>query len=149
MTLSFVGLSFSAPFVASVRPLRLSACPPPLRRRNQLFSSSSAPFVASSSPPLRSNLPNCGGVAGRYGDSFSGDAEQGEEYPLFLVFLSLFREIVYEYNVYEHMVITKIKDGVNVAASHTLISGGLAFGVGVFALKSVLKFRCGGKVSKL
>ncbi|CDY51580.1 BnaC06g42480D [Brassica napus] len=107
MTLSFVGLSFSAPFVASVRPL------------------------------------HCGGVVGRYGDSFSGDAEQGEEVPLFLV------EIVSEYNVYEHMVITKIKDGVNVAASHTLISGGLTFGVGVFALKSVLKFRCGGKVSKL
>ncbi|KAH0894046.1 hypothetical protein HID58_056475, partial [Brassica napus] len=42
------------------------------------------------------------------------------------------KEIVSEYNVYEHMVITKIK-------------GGLAFGVGVFALKSVLKFRCGGK----
>ncbi|CAF2058624.1 unnamed protein product [Brassica napus] len=118
MTLSFVGLSFSAPFVASVRPL------------------------------------HCGGVVGRYGDSFSGDAEQGEEVPLFLVFLmfviyDFIREIVSEYNVYEHMVITKIKDGVNVAASHTLISGGLTFGVGVFALKSVLKFRCGGKVSKL
>nr|VDD61930.1 unnamed protein product [Brassica oleracea] len=58
MTLSFVGLSFSTPFVASVRPLRSSPCPPPLRRRNQSFSSSSALFVASSSPPLRSNLPS-------------------------------------------------------------------------------------------
>ncbi|CAN6845066.1 unnamed protein product [Brassica oleracea] len=45
------------------------------------------------------------------------------------------REIVSEYNVYEHMVFAKIKDGVNVAASHPLVSGGLAFGVGIFALK--------------
>ncbi|KAF3578841.1 hypothetical protein DY000_02036007, partial [Brassica cretica] len=45
------------------------------------------------------------------------------------------REIASEYNVYEHMVFAKIKDGVNVAASHPLVSGGLAFGVGIFALK--------------
>ncbi|KAJ0259199.1 Alanine-tRNA ligase [Hirschfeldia incana] len=50
------------------------------------------------------------------------------------------REIASEYNVYEHMVFAKIKDGVNVAASHPLISGGLAFGVGVFALKKTRRF---------
>ncbi|CAH8306492.1 unnamed protein product [Eruca vesicaria subsp. sativa] len=50
------------------------------------------------------------------------------------------REIVSEYNVYEHMVFAKIKDGVNVAASHPLISGGLAFGVGIFALKKTRRF---------
>ncbi|XP_033144708.1 uncharacterized protein LOC103858149 isoform X1 [Brassica rapa] len=48
------------------------------------------------------------------------------------------REIASEYSVYEHMVFTKIKEGVNVAASHPLISGSLAFGVGIFALKSII-----------
>ncbi|KAL0711332.1 hypothetical protein Bca4012_018310 [Brassica carinata] len=46
------------------------------------------------------------------------------------------REIASEYSVYEHMVFAKIKEGVNVAASHPLTSGSLAFGVGIFALKS-------------
>ncbi|KAF3577559.1 hypothetical protein DY000_02036008 [Brassica cretica] len=50
------------------------------------------------------------------------------------------REIASEYNVYEHMVFAKIKDGVNVAASHPLVSGGLAFGVGIFALKKTRRF---------
>ncbi|KAH0930843.1 hypothetical protein HID58_016570 [Brassica napus] len=50
------------------------------------------------------------------------------------------REIVSEYNVYEHLVFAKIKDGVNVAASHPLVSGGLAFGVGIFALKKTRRF---------
>lgn len=36
---------------------------------------------------------DCGGIAGRNGDSFSGDAEQGEEVPLFLVFLTPFRSL--------------------------------------------------------
>ncbi|KAF8053683.1 hypothetical protein N665_1382s0001 [Sinapis alba] len=50
------------------------------------------------------------------------------------------REIASEYNVYEHLVFAKIKDGVNVAASHPLVSGGLAFGVGIFALKKTRRF---------
>ncbi|CAN7008044.1 unnamed protein product [Brassica rapa subsp. trilocularis] len=50
------------------------------------------------------------------------------------------REIASEYSVYEHMVFTKIKEGVNVAASHPLISGSLAFGVGIFALKKTRRF---------
>ncbi|KAL1207382.1 RGS1-HXK1-interacting protein 1 [Cardamine amara subsp. amara] len=50
------------------------------------------------------------------------------------------RDIVSEYNVYEHMVFGKIKDGVNIAASHPVISGSLAFGVGIFALKKTRRF---------
>ncbi|KAG7570519.1 hypothetical protein ISN45_Aa04g031080 [Arabidopsis thaliana x Arabidopsis arenosa] len=50
------------------------------------------------------------------------------------------RDIASEYNVYEQMVFGKIKDGVNVAASHPLISGTLAFGVGIFALKKTRRF---------
>ncbi|KAF3545884.1 PREDICTED: uncharacterized protein LOC106328138 isoform X1 [Brassica oleracea var. oleracea] len=50
------------------------------------------------------------------------------------------REIASEYSVYEHMVFAKIKEGVNVAASHPLMSGSLAFGVGIFALKKTRRF---------
>ncbi|KFK37300.1 hypothetical protein AALP_AA4G239300 [Arabis alpina] len=50
------------------------------------------------------------------------------------------REIASEYSVYEHMVFGKIKDGVNVAASYPVLSGALAFGVGIFALKKTRRF---------
>ncbi|KAH0890001.1 hypothetical protein HID58_052430 [Brassica napus] len=50
------------------------------------------------------------------------------------------REIASEFSVYEHMVFAKIKEGVNVAASHPLMSGSLAFGVGIFALKKTRRF---------
>ncbi|CAN8286394.1 unnamed protein product [Cochlearia groenlandica] len=52
------------------------------------------------------------------------------------------KEIVSEYNVYEHIVFENIKDGVNVAASHPLVSGSLAFGFGIFSLKKTRRFVC-------
>lgn len=45
---------------------------------------------------------DCGGIAGRNGDSFSGDAEQGEEVPLFLVFLTPFRSLRFLFKDAQH-----------------------------------------------
>ncbi|CAA7050664.1 unnamed protein product [Microthlaspi erraticum] len=50
------------------------------------------------------------------------------------------KDIASEYNVYEQMVFGKIKEGVNLAASRPVISGTLAFGVGIFALKKTRRF---------
>ncbi|XP_010524407.1 PREDICTED: uncharacterized protein LOC104802474 [Tarenaya hassleriana] len=54
--------------------------------------------------------------------------------------LDSLRDIASEYTVYEHMLFGKVKEGVNVAASYPLISGGVAFGVGIFSLKRTRRF---------
>lgn len=40
--------------------------------------------------------------------------------------------------VHLSLIVVVYAEGVNVAASHPLISGSLAFGVGIFALKSII-----------
>ncbi|CAA7031968.1 unnamed protein product [Microthlaspi erraticum] len=55
--------------------------------------------------------------------------------------LDSLKDIASEYNVYEQMVFGKIKEGGNLAASRPLISGTLAFGVGIFALRIPRNFR--------
>ncbi|XP_021911888.1 uncharacterized protein LOC110825711 [Carica papaya] len=50
------------------------------------------------------------------------------------------RDLTSEYGVYERIVFGKVKEGINVAVSHPLITGGVAFGLRFLSLKRTRRF---------
>lgn len=50
------------------------------------------------------------------------------------------RDLTSEYGVYERMVFGEVKEGINIAVSHPLITGGIAFGLGFLSLKRTRRF---------